>query len=314
MKTILALMLILISGTITYAQKSFLDSIRVQIDNKMEFELEVNDYTDLAEIIEKDLKNLQSILKESNEIPSEISYTITYTPDKSVFIKQSDQNERIIWEDGKTTLTQFNNQCIVKSENYYLLVRFNEVENLISDDLITKIKEVVNTTNSIQNRYAVTYNYAYEGDKLIHNEDLDKKSGESDAIIVKGGVGANLIKNQPVIDLSAEMGLLFNKKGIWKHNYYLSYNQLSFFDVDSRVVLNGFANIGYRYNFSNDIDNPNWIGVEVGYLVNRHGDMFDKNTFRVAANWEIGRYITVSPQLYFSGSSSYPALRIGFGF
>jgi hypothetical protein len=314
MKTILALMLILISGTITYAQKSFLDSIRVQIDNKIELELEVNDYTDLAEIIEKDLKNLQSILKESNEIPSEISYTITYTPDKSVFIKQTDQNERIIWEDGKTTLTQFNNQCIVKSENYFLLVRFNDVESLISDDLIAKIKEVVNTTNTIQNRYAVTYNYAYEGDKLIHNEDLDKKSGESDAIIVKGGVGANLIKNQPVIDLSAEMGLLFNKKGIWKHNYYLSYNQLSFFDVDSRVVLNGFANIGYRYNFSNDINNPNWIGVEVGYLVNRHGDMFDKNTFRVAANWEIGRYITVSPQLYFSGSSSYPALRIGFGF
>ena len=87
-----------------------------------------------------------------------------------------------------------------------------------------------------------------------------------------------------------------------------------FFDIDSKLVLNGFANVGYRYNFSNNIYKPNWVGVEVGYNVNRNGDMFGENTFKFAVNWEAGRYITVSPQLYFSGSTTYPALRIGFGF
>ncbi len=310
----MCLILLLISSTIVYPQKPFLDSIRVQIDNKMELELAVNDYKNLVGNIENNLKSLQSILKDSNSIPGGTSYIITYSPNKLVSIKQSGQSEKIIWKDNEMTLTQFNNQCFVQSVNYSLLIRFNNIEDLTSDNLIEKIKAAINATSAIQGRFAATYNYAFQGNNLVHYDQLDKLNGQLDALSLKGGVGANLIKNQPVVDISAEIGLLFSKKGIWKNNYYLSYNQLSFFDDKSKVNLNGFANIGYRYNFSNDIKSPDWLGVEFGYLVNRNGDLFEKNTFRLGVNWEIGKYISVSPQLYFSGSSTYPALRIGFGF
>ena len=109
-------------------------------------------------------------------------------------------------------------------------------------------------------------------------------------------------------------GFTFSKKGIWKNQFYLSYNQLSHFENNSKINLNGFVNIGYRYNLSKTIGNPNWLGVELGYLVNRNGDLFGKNTFKFGVNWEIGKYISVSPQLYLSSDLVYPAVRIGFGF
>ena len=314
MNKILPLMILLISSTIIYAQKPFLDSIRIQIDNRMEIELVVNTYKDLSRNIEKDLKSLQSILKESDAIPVKDSYTITYSPNRLVSIKQPGQNERIVWKDNEMILDQFSNQCIVNSDDYSLLIRFNDIENLISDSLITKIKEAINATDANQSRFAATYNYAFQGNNLIHYDQFDRLNGQLDVLSLKGGVGVNLIKNQPVLDISAEVGILFNKKGIRKNNYYLSYNQLSYFDDKSKVNLNGFANIGYRYNLSNDIKSPNWLGVEFGYLVNRNGDLFEKNTFKFGVNWEIGKYISVSPQLYISENFSYPALRIGFGF
>ncbi|NCA79573.1 MAG: hypothetical protein EOM76_05220 [Sphingobacteriia bacterium] len=280
----------------------------------MELELAVNNYNDLSGNIEKDLKSLQSILKKSDEIPDGISYTITYSPNKSVTVKQSAQSEKIIWKDSKQVPYKCNNQCFIRSVNYFLLIRFEDLESITSESLIARINEVIHATDTIQGRFAATYNYTFQNGNLVHNKQLDKLNGQLDAISFKGGVGASLIKNQPVVDISAEIGLFFCKKGIWKNNYYLSYNQLSSFDDNSKVNLNGFANIGYRNNLSNDIKSPNWLGLEFGYLVNRNGDLFEKNTFKFGVNWEIGKYISVSPQLYFSGSSSYPAVRIGFGF
>ncbi|MBK6964776.1 MAG: hypothetical protein IPH20_12755 [Bacteroidales bacterium] len=96
----------------------------------------------------------------------------------------------------------------------------------------------------------------------------------------------------------------------------MSYNQLSDFDENSKVNLNGFVNIGYRYNLSNDLNDPNWLGLEVGFLAVENGDLFENNTYKFGFNWEIGKYISVSPQFYLSGDFKvfYPAIRIGFGF
>jgi len=309
-------LLLLSSIIITYCQKPYLDSICVQIDDKIELNLKIYDYTSLGENVEKDLNSLQSILKDNNDIPEKVSYSITYEPNKLLSIKQTGPGERIIWENGKQTRYQFNNQCNINSDNYSLKIQFNEIEKLVSDSLIIKIKEVIDTTSSIQGRISMTYNYSFQGENLVHNMQLDKINGQMDMLSLKGGVGVNLIKNQPVIDLSAEMGLIFSKKGILKNQYYLSYNQLSDFGDNSKVNINGFVNIGYRYNLSNTFGNPNWLGVELGYLTNRHGDLFGKNTFKFGVNWELGKYISVSPQLYLSGDLTqfYPAVRIGFGF
>lgn len=309
-------LLLLSSIIITYGQKPYLDSICVQIDDKIELNLRIYDYTALGENVEKDLKSLQSILKDNNDIPERVSYSISYEPNKLLSIKQTGPGERIIWENGKQTRYQFNNQCNIISDNYSLKIQFNEIEKLVSDSLIIKIKEVIDTTSSIQGRISMTYNYSFQGQNMFHNKQLDKMNGQMDVFGVKGGVGVNLIKNQPVIDLSAEMGLIFSKKGIWKNQYYLSYNQLSDFGDSTIIHFNGFVNIGYRYNLSNIIGNPNWLGLEFGYLAYRNGGLFGKNSFKFGVNWELGKYISVSPHFYLSGDLTefYPAVRIGFGF
>jgi len=310
------LLLLFITIQITNGQRSYHDSISVQIDDKMELNMTVFDFKGLSSNAVKDLKSLQTLLNDKSAINENESYTITYEPDKMLSIKHGGAGERIIWENGKQTRFQFNNQCDIHSDTYSLQIRFNALDMLLSESLISKLKEVIDTTITIHGGFTATYNYSFHGAELIHNKQLDKVNGQMDMWNLKGGVGVNLIKNKPVIDFSEEMGFIFSKKGIWKNQYYLSYNQLFDFRDNSKVNLNSFLNIGYRYNLARNIGNTNWLGVELGYLIMRNGDLFDKSTFKLGVNWEVGKLISVSPQFYLSGDMKqlYPAVRIGFGF
>lgn len=309
------LSLLMLCSSFLFGQQIVLDSVCAQIEDKAKINLAIYKYSNLPENVEEDFKSLQLILKETKDIPEKMSYSIVYEPNKSVTIKQTEANEKIIWENGEPSKYQFKNQCYIKSNNYSLYIQFNEFEELISDNLLAQILETIDTTANIQNRYSKTYNYSFKGMQLIHNNQYDTKSGQRDMIMLKGGVGVNLIKSEPVIDISAEIDFTFNKKGILRNQYFVSYNLLFDFLEDPKINSNGFLNIGYRRNLSNNVDKPNWLGVEVGYLVNNHGALFGKNTFKLGANWELGKYVSVSPQLYFSDDfkETYPAVRIGFG-
>lgn len=315
-KQIASISFLIFSTSFIYAQKTAMDSVCVQIENKAEMNLAIYSYNNLAENIEDDFSSLQIILKETKDIPEEISYTINYIPNKSLIIKQNMESERIVWKNGEQTKYQFNNQCNVTTASYYLQIRFNELEELISDSLIAQIMEVIDTTTNIQSRYSTIYNYSFEGMQLTHNQQFDKNILHRDMLSLSGGVGVNLIKNEPVIDISAGLALSFSKKRILKNQYYASYNLLFDFTGETTINVNGFLNIGYRNNASKKVNKSNWLGVELGYLVNRQGDLFEKNTFKLGVNWELGKYVSVSPQLYMSGDFNqfYPAIRIGFGF
>lgn len=315
LKTIYITSIILLSSVTCYAQEPFLDSIYVEIEDKIELRMSIYEYADLAESVDNDLKSLHEILKVNKDIPEKTPYSIFYEPNKKLSIRPSGPSERIIWENGKHTRYQFNNKCEILSDKYHLYIEYNELESLVSTDLINQMKEVIDTTSAIQGRFSKIYNYSFVEGSLVHNRQLTGPiERSSDMLFLKGGVGASLIKNQPVIDLAAELGLGFDKKGIMKNQYYLSYNLLFDFIDDSEVNLNSFVNLGYRYNLSNKKEDSNWLGVELGYLVSKQGDMFNDNTFKLGVNWEVGKYISISPQLYFSEELTYPAIRIGFGF
>ena len=312
-KTTYIAFLIILSSITTYGQKTHLDSISVEIEGKIELGMSIYDYSDLAQSVENDLKSLHEILKDNQDIP-ETAYTIFYKPNKKLSIKQSGPAERIIWKNGKPNRHQFNNKCEILSDKYHLHIEYNDLESLISNDLISKLEEVIDTTNTIQGRFSSTYNYSFKEGELVHHEQLDEYVGQRDMLFIKGGVGASLIKGQLVMDLAAEIGLGFSKKGILKNQFYLSYTPLFDFIDNSTIDLNHFVNLGYRYNLSKNKNDSNWLGVELGYLVSQQGDLFNENTFKLGVNWEVGKYISISPQLYFSEELTYPAVRIGFGF
>lgn len=314
LKRIFIAALLLFVGTSTFAQKKYLDSLSIEIEDKMKIEMSIYDYYELKETVEKDLKSLQEILKVNESIPENSPFDIVYEPNKKLTIKDSESTEKIIWKNGKQMLYQFNNTCEILGDDYRLHIEYNSLENLISRDLVDKLGEVIANTSEIENRYSTTYHYSFSDENMVHNEELNNVTGGSDMLSITTSVGANLIKNQPVIDLNFKAGFVFSKKGILKNEYFVTYNLLYDFVNNSEFNINSFLGLGFRHNMSNDKDDSDWLGLELGYLVSKNGDMFDENTFRVGLNWEVGNLITVSPQLYISGEQTYPGLRIGFGF
>jgi hypothetical protein len=316
-KQIFATIIIVISSfAMSYGQIPISDSIHIRIDDKMEVSLVSYDTKELAVTVEKDLKNMQSIVSSNSDKSKYTSLSISYIPDKSLSTKQSEPVEIIILEDGKQVKYSFNNRCDIIAESYNLQIRYNNIEDLLSGSLQEQIKIVLDSISATEKRYVTINNFIFNGQKLTENNQTRYPYGSMDCILLKAGAGASLIKNQPITDISAELALGFSKKGILKNEFYVSDNMFFNFDADQKTYSNNFLNIGYRYNLSNSNKTPNWIGIEAGYLIGRHGDFFEKNTFKFGFNWEVGKYMSVSPQLYFSGDMTkmYPGLRLGFGF
>jgi hypothetical protein len=298
---------------ISHAQKTPKDSLSVKIEDKAEVKMSIYYYTDLKETIENDLKQLQDILKENQNTLQSNPYSIQYKPSKKLSIKEMEKTETIIYENGVYKPYLYSNRCNIISDSYHMSIAFNDLEYLTSEDLTTKISESIEKLLKDENRYSVLYHYTFQNDSLVSSG----KNGigkRADFISLRSGVGANLVKNNMVVDLSGEIAVGLTKNGIIKNQYYVSYNLLYNFVQNSSADLNGFLNAGYRHNFSNSANDDNWLGIELGYLINQDGDLFDDNTFKVGLNWDVGYSITVSPQLYISSEQTFPGLRIGFGF
>jgi hypothetical protein len=305
--------LIVLFTSISFAQKNSLDSLFVEIDQKIVVKMNIYDYSNLKKTVEEDLSELQDILKTNQGVPQNSPYTIAYEPNEKLAIKSEEIKETIIWKNGEHTPYTFNNRCEVLSDKYNMTIDFNDLENLISEYLIPKVMEVLDTTIAKNTRRSRLFKFSFKKDSLVNNENYNIGT-TGDVLFLKAGVGANLIKNQPVIDLVGELGFGFTSKDILKNQYYLSYNILYDFVDNSTFNINSFLCLGYRRNFSNSKDDENWIGIDFGYLISQDGDMFDEDTFRFGFNWQAGKYITISPQLYISSEQTYPGLRIGFGF
>ncbi len=305
--------LIALYTSMTYAQEVQKDSIFVKIEDKLEIKVSIYDYSDLKSTILKDLEELQEILKVTEDIPEDTPYSITYKPNEKLTINTKETVETVIWENGKHMPYKFENKCVIVSDKYQLKAYFNTLEDLTSEDLTAKLSEAVEATITNNNRYSKLFKYSFDKDSLIASENYGiGKRGHT--LELTGGVGANLIKNEFVLDLSGQIAFNLNNKDIPKSSYYISYNLLYDFVENSSADLNGFLNLGYRHNLSNSYNDTNWLGLEFGYLVNRNGNLFDEDTFRFGLNWDLGRSISIAPQLYISSEQTFPGLRIGIGF
>lgn len=312
LKQTLITTLTILCVSMTYAQKNLKDSLSVKIEDKIEMRMSIYDYSNLKFNATNDLNELRNILKSTEEIPQNSPYNIIYNPGKKITIENTEISKTIIWENGQHMPYKFKNSCVIISDKYQMNIYFNELEDLTSMDMITKIDESIENVIEEQNRYSKLFKYSFDKDSLVESKNFGI-GNRAHSIELKAGVGANLIKNELMIDLSGEIGINLNRKDVSKSNYYVSYNILYDFIENSSADLNGFLNLGYRYNFSDNNDNSNWVGLELGYLVNQEGDLFDDNTFRFGLNWNLGNSIIVSPQLYISSEQTYPGLRIGFG-
>lgn len=315
-KSLLTLLTIVLLFSSAFAQKYLPDSIHVRIDNKMEITISSYGYDDLWSTIKPELVSLQSIISSNGNFENYSDCAIVYIPGKSFTITPSIPEEIIRINNGIQTNYNFTKKCEVSSSNYSLLIRFNDFNDILQESFIMQIEQAIDSSAAVNARYAGVYDYTFNGKQLIENNVSRSDYGQSDVMLLKGGIGVGLFKNQPMTDISAVVAFSFSKKGILRNEFYISDNLIFNYSANNDIYTNNFLNLGYRINISRNIKSANWIGIEAGYLITRNGDFFDKNTFRFGFNWELGKSISVAPQLYFSGDLSrmYPGLRIGFGF
>jgi len=261
------------------------------------------------------LKDFQSRLREIQEsIPSTSAFIIRYKYKNQIDILKSDKirSFSILAEKGLTE--NFQNQAIITHpySGYQVDLAFNEIDKIIETDFTQILLEIIPELPRKDRRLRFL---EFQNDPKSNEVMLTQNRVYLDMLSLQAGVGANVYRSKYLTDITGEIGLQLNHKGIMRNQFYVSNNLMFSFDAENAAVVNNFTNFGYRRNLSNDKDKPNWLGVEFGTLTKRSRDIFQSNTMRLGVNWQAGKHITVSPQLYFNGffQQVSPGFRIGIG-
>jgi hypothetical protein len=311
------LLLISSFGLKAMPEKQFLDTVIISCNARVVVKIAVFDEsalkkdTSVYSMISELQKNLEKV---KDNLPQGF-YKISYNPGESLVIeKREPENKYLISGDTVTYYLQ-KIECEINTSEMYLFFSFFELKDMLDPDLIQCIRASIANLPA-KTRSANTFHYSYTGQTGATEISRVKNHG-LDMLSLKAGIGTAFVKNTIVTDIGGEMGFNFNKKGILKNCYFLSANAAYVFsDQSDHFAVNAFLNAGYKYNLSNDRSKSNWIGAELGLPIHKEGSFFNDNLFRFAVQWELGKSVYVSGQLYINKGfdSAYPGLRIGFFF
>jgi hypothetical protein len=315
------MMLCLFNFGAVFAQneKAPRDTIHFQSKEKLEIYFLVPDYHNLTkdEKLQTILLDFQSRLKEiKDKIPTASAYNIEYKYLEKIEVIQSTKIAGFTISDEKAMVRDFQNQVIITdpNSNYQVNIGFDELDVLLGEDFNKLIGEVVAALPA-KDRYLRYLEYQPDSQTNRLKLTQNRPSGYLDMLSLQAGVGANVYRSKFLTDITGEISLQLNQKGILRNQFYISNNLMFAFDESNSAVINNFTNIGYRRNLSNERGKPNWLGIEIGTVTKKSGDIFQSNTLRLGMNWQVGKHITVSPQMYFNGffKQVSPGFRIGIG-
>ncbi len=321
MKTTLLILSLFLSSVyqiIAQTEDTPKDTLFYQVNESLNMLILVKDYHHLTkdEKLKTMLIDFQSKLSTVQaSIPSE-AYIIDYLYDKQLDILLSDKVKSYAIRNDKGLTENFRNTALITESSgaYQVSICFDDIAELMNMDFSALLQEIKNELPE-KDRY-LRY-LEFQKDKQNGKTSLTENriSGYLDMLSLQAGVGANVYRSKFLTDITGEMGLQLNHKGILRNQFYVSNNLIFSFDAENSAIINNFTNIGYRRNLSNQKDKPNWLGVEVGTLTKRSGDIFQPNTIRIGVNWQAGKHITIAPQLYFNGMFKQvsPGFRIGIG-
>jgi len=200
---------------------------------------------------------------------------------------------------------------MLSGENYIIYITTTDM-SLVSDMPLSECVQKVIAKLPEKTHWPKTLSYECIDGSI---NELDNKNNQVDFLELQFGAGAGLVKSTWVADISFGVSLGLNHKGMVRAPY-VSANMVFDFDAESNMHINTFLNLGYQWNLNKKTEKPNMLGVELGYLIVKQGDLFGDNTFKLGVNWSPAKHITVSPQLFIidNFNQAFPGVRIGFGF
>lgn len=293
------------------------DTIVVYIDNRIEVKLSVADYSTFSEDHEayKLLMEFQDLVPDiSGRLDSESPDKVTFNGDDMLVVQKGDLNYQFLLSEQGISDTGFRDIAVLRNDNNYVKITTTDLSTLSDVQLQKCFEELISILPERKNN---SYRAIFECNNgaITLLEDELSTGSSIDAVGLTTGTGAGLIKSTWVADFSIELGFLLNKKGVLRYNPYISTNFVLDFNSENNMNVNSFLNLGFRWNQDKESDKPDWLGLEIGYLFSHQGSLFEENTVKVGLNWSLikGRSVYVSPQLYFTDNTLYPAIRIGIG-
>lgn len=336
----LILMALLMSIGIVYAQKSeselreqekwkYPDTLLVHADKyKIEFAVKNSNHKSLTDSISNAFNAMKDFLVENKEQlkfdpPVEIIYGIDLDGKDYMGVKQIDkEKEFIVKFNEQYNIGNKSSISVAVPSHGNMKIYFDDIDDILNINIKALVSELkIKYPSKKKFSISPSISLAHKTHHNFYGDSLDlgvtKNNGSMHQIELSANYGSTLFKQTPTIDFGGTMSLLFSKKGILKYGPFLSYSIKSNYDFDTEKLFNnGFLSGGFRYNFSDVLSKSRWIGFESGYLLNRRGKLFDKDTYMFGISAQYGKFV-ISPQVYTSDNFKQwiPGLSIKiFGF
>ncbi len=289
------------------------DSVILYVENRVEIKVAVPDYhklktSDSVIVALKEFKRIISGLE--NQLSPGSADLISYSIGGKLTVEPGDPKIIFMDKDGKLSNTGFRDKAVIRGTDFKIFITISDMSKLSDLPLSNCFEKVIAILPRKTNWSRSIFYECINGNIT----EIENKINKMDFLELDLGAGASLIKSNWVADLSFGISLGFNHKGMYR-GPYVSSNLIFDFDEEDKMNINTFLNLGYQWDINKKSEKLEYLGVELGYLISKQGDLFGKNTFKLGVNWSPAKFITVSPQLYISDNfkTAYPAIRIGFG-
>ena len=313
MKQLCLIATILMLSTVSFGQ-SIGDSVIFYVDNRAEVNVAVPDYISLksSNDVVAALNGFKRIVTQiEDQLSPASAELVRYSIDGSVTVEPGNLKVTYLRKDGNFTNTGVRDQGIIIGKDFVISITTSDITN-ITDLSLSECLEKITAVLPEKSRWSKSLYYECIDGEVLK---IDDTSNELDFLELTLGAGAGLVKDTWVPDISFGVGIGFNKKGAVKFPY-ISSNMLFDFDLEGSTNINTFLNVGYGWEINKQTKKREMLGIELGYLVSRRGNLFGENTFKLGANWSPVKGVFVSPHLYVTDNFNtvYPGVRIGFGF
>lgn len=319
MRKICPIVILLLLSMSSKAQR-ISDTIKVFVEERLEMKLIMNNYDDLKTdstkaSVRSYLEQFQQQLpKLKADLKTEAAEELVYKGDGKIVLRAGEEQEIYIIATDALTNSGTRDKAIIIHPMVRIELMTADISDAINLPLLMSYDEMVSRLPQ-KTRYAKTIGFSVkEGVMDILPEEINNNS-KGDYMELSVGAGANLFKGQWLGEFQTRLDFSFFNKNVLSHNPYVSYSWLYDFSRLDRVSINGFLNVGYQWDLQAEVEEETLFGVEAGYLLNRQGDLFEENTWRLGLNWSPADGITVSPQMYVVGGFEkvQPGVRFTFG-
>lgn len=260
------------------------------------------------------IKDFQDYYCERKDaFPSMSHYKLEYYPQNLVLTKELLDTSSVEYfcrnDIAGARKKNFINECIIHAPRLAIHLFFSNDSLLLDTNLQSKVNKYVelqsfNEWSKTKNAYASIYIDSVA--KIPYRE----KSDSWYRLHLSTGLTSS--KSAAILSAEIKAGYVWNNYGS-DIGYYLSYDWNFSFAENGTRSINSFINLSaLEEGFLPRI--KTMAGIDMGYLVFRQGDVFEKNTFRLGFGFK-GDFWYFSPQMYFPGKFKgvYPGLRVLIG-